>query len=1046
MRIRDLHIEGFGRFTDWRCGPFERPVTLFRGDNEAGKSTLLEFIRRLLFGFPHGLSRSNPYPPLAGGRHGGRLTLVGEAGEAIVVQRFTGAGGGQPELTDPNGMALSVSELQRLLDHHSKKVFQSVFAFTLDELHDEALLNDDQVNGQIYSAGMGAAKLPKALKTLNDEKRALFLQRGRLHKIYDLATDFDRTAAKLNEVKENAADFGRLSSELERIEENMRELEVQSRNNQSLLNEQSLLEQAWPDWNDLHEAEQELSSVPAIAKFPADGLSRLEVLENQIHAAQREFKSSEDAVETARNQAEVAIEHESILDHTSEIGGLEQGLVAFTNDVHDLSQRQAELGRQEDVLTETLRDIGPDWNEERVEGFDLSLVVREEIAQHADRLQKADQNLEQCQLTLVQDQRSLQEADAAQQAAQNSLDAAPHPEVDQEQIGRRRTALRQMQSWLTKISAIEARASDLQAQLDGIEMPAMPKERQRGGLALSIAGFFIGLAFLAGGAALGDTALFMGIAAGVALIGVAAYLFVSRKSLVQRPAKSPLAAPVRASLRKAEAHLQELRSALAQEAESFHLEVVDDAALFAAANRLDEVEAQLNTRRLRTEALEQAKQLAEARKEREQRSAQSVEQAQNTLQEIQDEWRSWLEGQGLQDDLSPTTAMVLGNKVEVGRTQLSALQSSRGDVASMQQRIGKYVAAAEQLSVEFGLAIDRNGPHTAATAVRQLVELRTEVDERVRERESAKGRLRDARLQLQRRQRSLQEEEKKKQDLLQLGGATDAENFRQRAEQHRSRLELERRQSEAMGRLQRLSGPGQPLEDLQQRLAQTDLQAIQEQRHRLDQESQKINQQINELREQRGSTQEKLNQLLGEEESSKLRTERHRLVEAMRGHARAWTVRTIAENLLKEAQAKFERERQPGVLLDAQNFFRNITGGRYERVFSPLGQQEIRVAGPDGNIKQPNELSRGTREQLFLSLRFGLIRELGQRSEPQPVILDDALVNFDPHRGKKAAEAFLDLAETNQVLVFTCHPQIVEWFTKAAESKGTEPPEVVDIE
>ena len=145
--------------------------------------------------------------------------------------------------------------------------------------------------------------------------------------------------------------------------------------------------------------------------------------------------------------------------------------------------------------------------------------------------------------------------------------------------------------------------------------------------------------------------------------------------------------------------------------------------------------------------------------------------------------------------------------------------------------------------------------------------------------------------------------------LLQSGGAGDAEVFRQRAEQHRLHEELEQRKSEALGRLQRLSGPGQPLEELQQRLAQTDLPAIQEQKHQFNQESQEISKQIRELSERRGSTQEQLNQLIGEEESSKLRTERHRLVEAMRGHARAWAVRTVAENLLKEEQAKFERER-----------------------------------------------------------------------------------------------------------------------------------------
>ena len=99
----------------------------------------------------------------------------------------------------------------------------------------------------------------------------------------------------------------------------------------------------------------------------------------------------------------------------------------------------------------------------------------------------------------------------------------------------------------------------------------------------------------------------------------------------------------------------------------------------------------------------------------------------------------------------------------------------------------------------------------------------------------------------------------------------------------------------------------------------------------------------------------------------------------------------------------------------------------------------------EDNSKDPTQLSRGTREQLFLSLRFGLIRELGQRSERLPVIVDEVLVNFDPRRGMMAAKAFVDLAQTNQVLVFTCHPQIVEWFVSAAAKSDEQEPAVIEI-
>ena len=122
-----------------------------------------------------------------------------------------------------------------------------------------------------------------------------------------------------------------------------------------------------------------------------------------------------------------------------------------------------------------------------------------------------------------------------------------------------------------------------------------------------------------------------------------------------------------------------------------------------------------------------------------------------------------------------------------------------------------------------------------------------------------------------------------------------------------------------------------------------------------------------------------------------------------------------------------------------------MTRGRYTNVFSPLGESELRVTDGDGQSLRPDQLSRGTREQLFLSLRFGLIRELGQHSERLPVIVDEALVNFDPDRGLKAAHAFLELAEQNQVLVFTCHPQIVDWFATAADDRGSAPPETVSF-
>ncbi|MFS8087309.1 MAG: ATP-binding protein, partial [Acidobacteriota bacterium] len=108
-----------------------------------------------------------------------------------------------------------------------------------------------------------------------------------------------------------------------------------------------------------------------------------------------------------------------------------------------------------------------------------------------------------------------------------------------------------------------------------------------------------------------------------------------------------------------------------------------------------------------------------------------------------------------------------------------------------------------------------------------------------------------------------------------------------------------------------------------------------------------------------------------------------------------------------------------------------VTGRRYATLISPLGTHNVTIIGKDGDHKTPEQLSRGTQEQLYLALRFGLIRQFAENAEPLPVIVDDILVNFDPERAARAAESFAELSKTNQVLVFTCHPETAQLFTTA---------------
>ena len=86
MKIRGWSIGGFGVFQDKRVDGVGDGFTVFLGPNEAGKSTLLAFLRGVFFGFPDGRSKEPRYRPLSGGRHGGCVFVENSSGE-ITIER-----------------------------------------------------------------------------------------------------------------------------------------------------------------------------------------------------------------------------------------------------------------------------------------------------------------------------------------------------------------------------------------------------------------------------------------------------------------------------------------------------------------------------------------------------------------------------------------------------------------------------------------------------------------------------------------------------------------------------------------------------------------------------------------------------------------------------------------------------------------------------------------------------------------------------------------------------------------------------------------------
>ncbi|MBU3090583.1 AAA family ATPase [Clostridium sp. CF011] len=149
-----------------------------------------------------------------------------------------------------------------------------------------------------------------------------------------------------------------------------------------------------------------------------------------------------------------------------------------------------------------------------------------------------------------------------------------------------------------------------------------------------------------------------------------------------------------------------------------------------------------------------------------------------------------------------------------------------------------------------------------------------------------------------------------------------------------------------------------------------------------------------------------------------------------RGHLRPlaekYAVYNTAALLLEKIREKFLESTKDKLLKGASDILSEITSGEYKDIvpMEDLMQGDFKTVLRDESVKESSrELSRGTKEQLFLAVRISRIKEI---KPSLPVILDDSFVNFDIAHTKNTVKALVQLSKTHQIFVLTCHATLVE--------------------
>ncbi|MDR7870458.1 MAG: AAA family ATPase [Tissierellaceae bacterium] len=128
---------------------------------------------------------------------------------------------------------------------------------------------------------------------------------------------------------------------------------------------------------------------------------------------------------------------------------------------------------------------------------------------------------------------------------------------------------------------------------------------------------------------------------------------------------------------------------------------------------------------------------------------------------------------------------------------------------------------------------------------------------------------------------------------------------------------------------------------------------------------------------------------------------------------------TLAKSTIEDLSKDIHRQFAPMINNKVGSIVEDITGGKYSSVKID-NSLEIGVINPDTQeIVNIENLSGGTIDQLYFSLRFGIVDSINNKG--LPLILDDCFVQYDDNRLRNIMEFIYEKSKDKQIILFTCH-------------------------
>ncbi|MFM9962771.1 MAG: AAA family ATPase [Planctomycetaceae bacterium] len=1105
MKITSLEVEQFGPWSELSLPIGNEGLTVISGANESGKSALRRFIRGVLFGFAadvaHGSESWSRRRPSVGGlrvRHRGRLLEIRRAahdgGQGSVTCRWlapvnapANLGGNLVEHWDeeagrfvesrnaddsenadedsPTTLPLT-DALSDVLGDLSEKLFDQVFSLGLRELHELSNLTDDEVARAIHGETLGP--FGQTLLGARDEmsvEAAKLWDTARRNALPQLLARYEQLSDQIKSEEQRLHRYGELVRLRRHHERRLAELQSRRSQVQESLRGYTHIERVWTPWQRLRNLQAELLRLPRIDDFPDGGIARFDLIEQELHTAQRCRESlMGEAKQFHREAKQVAVPRELRRCSTAMRGLLDQR--EHTGRVEERARAaHATAKSHKEKLEAAIRSLGADWTLAKLEALDTSVAAHYRLVEKARQFRRAVSKRNKWKQRLIHLSQLCQQQSDELDAANRSLGGVKFEEALRKARQRRAassalpiarpsatisTADPEIEHLHSRIIELEQRRVSVSRQIERLEPRLILPKR-----VLGVLGFFAvgGIVLALLGLATGFSTNALAGAAYAILGTVCGGLALSLKLHFEQQVRDSLDA-MNDELRENEARLREAR-------ESWQTLTGAESQISNLRSQLSNPQSKIENQKSQIDSgsgeqsvglnsngllsistpddeltVEELERLIELQRElarNQQKRAPRRERlaaAANELATARQAWCETLTQLGLPESVRVSETFDLWQRLAATNELVKTFHAAEADF----KRHLENVQTTRSRIVEILHRLNRRDLEQRTTAEvfqiwdQELRQLTVTLQERLRLRREERRRRAEAaeyteKIEDLRLQRSA---------LLRQGCATDRDDYARRAiivERHQELLD----QIDATNEELIAAGHNHP----ELAIVEDDLVRFDASQHAtlltsLRSEAQETDGEIEELHEELGRARHEIEQLEADDEPADWLLDREIVRSQITALAEEWLAHEWTGQTIDGIRTRYERICQPGILAAASRYFTRLTSGKYRTLWTPLRHRSLRVDDANGTTWRLDQLSGGTRELLLLAIRLALIDDFSRRGVDLPLLLDDVLLTLDPARAAVAAGELIDFAQRgHQVLFFTGHPHLANLFTNA---------------